>query len=250
MTDPIIGKNKPLRQAMSMAFDRDTFIKVYLNGRGAAGTGAFPPDAPLFDPKYCGKWNHFDLAQAKAKLAEAEKINGGPFPKLHIIMTDVDTTERQYGEYFKSQMARIGLVVEPECVTYDRFLERQDQKNFQMIWTGWAPDYPDERTYLALYDARLVKPPGSNTTGYVNAHFQDLFVKSESMLRSPQRDALYLQMRDIIDDDLPTFAIYYRLIYSLRFDWVGNVKDPLFNNMYNAHRTLDVNARRKALRGN
>jgi len=249
MTDPMLGKNKPLRQAMSLAFDRETFVKVYLSGRGTPATGMFPPDAPLFDPKYCGKWNHFDLAAAKSKLAEAEKINGGLFPTLHIVMPDVDTTERQYGEFFKSQMAQIGLLVEPECVTYDRYLERCDEKNYQIVWTGWAPDYPDERTYLALYDARLVKPPGSNSSGYVDAQFQDLFIKAEAMQRSPARDALYLKMRDIIDDDLPSFGLYFQLIYTLRFGWEGNIKDPLFNNMFDAYRTLDARVRRQALLG-
>ncbi len=50
MSDPVVGKNKPLRQAMSLAFDRRTFIDKFLNGRGVPAIGPIPSGFPTYDP--------------------------------------------------------------------------------------------------------------------------------------------------------------------------------------------------------
>ena len=53
MLDPVVGKNKPLRQAMSMAFDRQKYIEIYLNGRGKPANGVIPPGFPTYDENHC-----------------------------------------------------------------------------------------------------------------------------------------------------------------------------------------------------
>ncbi len=51
MEDPIVGKNLPLRQAMSMAFDRKSYIRNFWNGRGLPAIGPIPPGFPTYDSK-------------------------------------------------------------------------------------------------------------------------------------------------------------------------------------------------------
>jgi oligopeptide transport system substrate-binding protein len=248
MTDPVIGKLPELRQAMSLAFDRETYIRVYRNGRGTAGTGILPPDAPLWDGKYVSKWHRHDPAAAKAKLAEAVHKLGRPMPKLKIMMGDTDTETRQQGEFFKAQMAAIGLDVETEYSTYDRYLARMDAKDYQITWAGWYPDYPDEKTYLKLYDARLATPPGSNTTGFNSSMFQEHMLAAEKLTRSPERDRHYLAMRDIVDEEVPSFTIFYPKVYSLRYNWVGNLQTSYFTAGFQSYWTLDTARRRESLR--
>lgn len=249
MTDPVLGRNLPLRQAISLAFDRETYIRVYRNGRGLPATGILPPDAPLFDDSYRGAWNRFDPELARQKVAEAVRVHGGPLPTLRLTLGGTDTDTRQSAEFFVRQMQAVGLRVEPDYNTFARYLEKMDSKNYQLAWGGWYPDYPDEKTYLKLFDARLVEPPGSNYAGFVDARFQSLLEQSEVMPRSPERDRLYLQMRDIVDEQLPVITLYYPLVYALRYYWVDNVQAPNFTAGFLAHYTLDVEARREALTG-
>lgn len=249
VTDPVIGKNKALRQAMSLGIDRDTFIRVYRSGRGLPGVSMFPPEVPLYDPKYVGPFARFDPAAAKEKVAEAIRFHGGPLPTIVIDMSGSDTDDRQYAEFFVQQMAAIGITIKPEYNSFARYLEKLDNKKYQLAWAGWYPDYADEKTYLKLFDARLTKPPGSNTAGYVDDKYQALLQQAEIMQRSPERDRLYIQMRDIIDDELPAVPIFYPLVYSLSYDWLGNRKPPQFTMGFMAHHTLDTDKRRKALMG-
>jgi ABC-type oligopeptide transport system substrate-binding subunit len=249
MTDPVIGGNRPLRQAMSLALDREKFIRVYRSGRGTPGVSIFPPDASLWDPNYASKWCHFDVEAARAKLREAEAIQGGKIPTLHIQMGGAETDDRQNAEFFCRSWHEIGLEVTPEYNTYAHYLELLDAKSYQITYTGWVPDYPDEKTYLRLFDATLVKPPGSNTAGYVNEAYQKLLEASLSLPRSPERDVLYRKMRDILDDDLPETPLFYPQIHALRYDWMGGYKDPLFTQGFYAYQTLDVEMRRRATLG-
>lgn len=249
MTDPVIGRNLPLRQAISLAFDRDTYIRVYRNGRGIAATGILPPDAPLFDPNYRGPWNRYDPDLARQKVAEATALHGGPLPTLRLLLGGTDTDTRQSAEFFVRQMQAAGLRIEPDYNTFARYLEKMDNKNYQLAWGGWYPDYPDEKTYLKLFDARLTEPPGSNYAGFVDARFQAILERTEVMPRSDERDRLYLAMRDIIDAQLPVITTFYPLVYSLRYFWVDNIEPPNFTAGFLAHYRLDVEARREALRG-
>lgn len=246
MTDPVLGKNKPLRQAMSLALDREKFIRVYRNGRGKPGVSIFPPDASLYDPNYASKWCKFDLELARQKMKEAEAIQGGPIPALKLQMGDTDTEMRQYAEFFCRSWAAIGLNVTAEYNTYAHYLELLDQKSYQVTYTGWVPDYPDEKTYLRLFDATLREPPGSNTFGYANEEYQKILEKSLTMARSPERDKLYLQMRDILDEDLPQTPIFYPEVHALRYNWMSGYKIPLFNSGFYTYQTLDSAKRRNA----
>ena len=123
MKDPVVGKNKPLRQAMSMAFDRAAFISIFLNGRGTVAIGPIPPGFETYDPHFYNQYSQFNLAAAREKMKEAEAINGGPIPTLHILMRDSDTLERQVAENFVLSMRQIGVNVEPEFRDFARWLE-------------------------------------------------------------------------------------------------------------------------------
>jgi ABC-type transport system substrate-binding protein len=249
LTNEVVGKNVALRRAVSLALDRETFVRVYRNGRALPGTGIFPPEVPLFDPNYVSKWSRYDPAAAREQVQEAIRIHGGPLPPIVLELPDSDTEMRQYAEFTVQACAEVGITIVPEYNSYARFLEKLDTKTYQFAWTGWYPDYPDEKTYLKLFDARLTKPPGSNTAGYVNPAYQALLEQAETMQRSPERDRLYLQMRDIIDDEVPVVSHYFPLVYSLRYDWVDNLKTANFTAGFMAHYTLDTAKRRKATLG-
>ena len=71
MTDPVLGKNKYLRKAISMAMNRETMISRFYNGRAIASQGPLPPDfegysADIKDP------NGYNVAKAKEFINSPE----------------------------------------------------------------------------------------------------------------------------------------------------------------------------------
>jgi oligopeptide transport system substrate-binding protein len=222
MLDKVVGKNKPLRQAISMAYDRDAFIRIHLNGRGVPANGPIPPGFPTYDPKAINPYTQFNLAAAKEKLAEAEKINGGPIPELTYLMGGTETQSRQYAEFFVSQMAQIGLKVKFELRTWARFQEMVDDKQAQIFSLGWVADYPDEQTFLQLFYGKNTGVGGVNSSNYMNPEFDKLYEAAVVMEPGPQRDVLYRKMQDVVREDCPWVYEFYPLAYTLRYNWVND----------------------------
>jgi len=193
--DKIVGKNKPLRQAMSMAYDRDKFIKVYRNGRGIPMNGPIPPGFPTYDKNFKNPYTTFNLPAARALMQQAQRINGGPLPTLAVLMQDTDSATRQMAEFFSNQMRQIGLTVKPDYATWARFQELVDARETQIFSAGWAADYPDEQTFLMLFYGKFAPPGGVNPCGYVNPEYDKLYEKASVMNASPEREKLYRQMR-------------------------------------------------------
>lgn len=221
MGDPLVGKNKPLRQAMSMAFDRRTYITLFANGRGSPAIGPIPPGFPTYNPALENPYARFDLAAARGKMKEAVALNGGPIPTIRMLVPGTDTTSRQQAEYVQRQMAAIGVNVETEFTTWARFQEKIDGKQAQFYALGWVADYPDEQTFLQLFTTQNLSP-GPNSANYSNPEYDALYARAAVMQPGPDRDELYRKMQRIVMEDCPWILNFYSLSYSLYYDWVQN----------------------------
>ena len=247
MHDPILGNNRPLRQAMSMAVDRQKFIENFLNGRGQPAIGPIPPGFPTFDPSRTNPFTRHDPDSARKLIAEAEKINGGPIPPITLLLGDTDTEARQQADFFVSEMAQINITINPEYLTWARFQERVDSGQCQLFSLGWVADYPDEQTFLQLFYGRNATPGGINPCGYVNPQFDKLYEQAMVMNPSPQRDQLYIQMQQIVMEDCPWISQFYPVVFSLSYNWIGNYGDMDYGYGMRQYLTLDESARTKAL---
>jgi len=66
MRDPVLGKNKYLRQALSLAYDTDLFNEIFMNGRAINAQGPLPPGVFGYDPNINSPYKTHDLDKAKA----------------------------------------------------------------------------------------------------------------------------------------------------------------------------------------
>jgi len=248
MMDPVLGKNRPLRQAMSMAFDREEFIDLFLNGRGQPATGPIPPGFPTYDAALVNPYTRFDLAAARAKLEEAESIQGGPIPPIQLLMAGTDTSARQMAEYMKKQMGRIGVQINVEYRTWARFQEMIDQKQAQFYSLGWMADYPDEQTFLQLFWSKNASP-GPNSANYSNPEYDELYERGMVMNPSPERDELYRRMQRIVMEDVPWLLTFYPVTYSLHYEWVKHLVPNEYAHGIRKFVELDFAERRRRLAG-
>ncbi|MGH7897643.1 MAG: ABC transporter substrate-binding protein, partial [Candidatus Binatia bacterium] len=229
----------------SMAFDREQFIELFLNGRGQPAIGPIPPGFPTYDPAATNPHARFDLAAARAKLAEAERANGGAIPPLTLLMPGTDTSARQMAEYMKKQMARLGLGLNVEYRTWARFQEMIDLKQAQFYSLGWMADYPDEQTFLQLFWSKN-EAPGPNSANYANPEYDALYERAMTMNPGAERDDLYRQMQRIVMEDVPWLLSFYPVSYTLYYDWV----EGLVSNEYahGARKFLDLRLEQRAER--
>jgi oligopeptide transport system substrate-binding protein len=248
MADPVVGKNKPLRQAMSMAFDREEFIELFLNGRGQPAIGPIPPGFPTYDAKLVNPYTRFDVDGARKKLAEAERVHGGPIPPLQLLMAGTDTSARQMAEYMKKQMDRIGIRVNVEYRTWARFQEMIDQKQAQFYSLGWVADYPDEQTFLQLFWSKN-GAPGPNSANYSNPEYDQLYERGMVMNPGPERDEVYRKMQRMVMEDVPWLLTFYPVSYTLYYDWVRHLVSNEYAHGMRKFLGLAVDERRRKIAG-
>jgi ABC-type transport system substrate-binding protein len=248
MQDPILGKNKPLRQAMSMAFDRATYLRNFQNGRGRVANGLIPPGLPTFDEKRVNPYTQFDLAKARELMKEAERINRGPIPPMSLLMRDSDTVSRQMAEYFTSQMRQIGVVLRPEFRDWARWQEMVDNRQTQVFDAGWQGDYPDEQNFFQLFYSKNIPNAGVNSACYTNEKFDKLYEEALALEESPRRRVLYRQMEQILDEDCPAIWEYYLERYQLQYDWVQDLKPMDYGYGYRQFIRLDEAKRTQRLK--
>ncbi|MGN6504455.1 MAG: ABC transporter substrate-binding protein [Tepidisphaeraceae bacterium] len=243
MNDPVVGKNKALRQAISLAFDRQRYIDIYLNGRAVAANGPIPPGFPTFDPKRVAPYCRFDLAAAKEKLAEAVRFNGGPIPPLHLLYGDTTTALAQQADFVASQLRRLGLTVLSDFKPYGTFLSMMDRGQFQIYSNGWVADYPDEQDYWQLYYGKNVGPGGLNGTNYRNPEFDRLYEQAAVMTPGPQRTAIYGRLQEMVLEDCPMLFISYPVTYQLYHGWMQKPWISAYGYGFRQYTQLDVAAR-------
>lgn len=232
MDDPVVGHNRKLRQAMSLAFDRETYIETFLNGRGKIPAGPIPPMIPGFRKGATNPYARYDLVRAQQLLREAEDLAGGRIPVLRLAMPGTDTTVRQMGEFFRIQMRHLGLEVEVDYMTWPKFQDAAKTRSHQIFALGWVADYPDGQNFLLLFYGPN-RSPGPNTCNYRNPAFDALYEKAIALTAPEARIPLYQQMEDIVIEDCPWLMSHYGVIYALYHNRLKNYypNDFLFGTM-------------------
>jgi ABC-type transport system substrate-binding protein len=240
MRDPVLGENKPLRKALSRAFNREHFIELFLNGRGHVAHGFVAPGLDSYDPKIKKYgYSKYDLQEAKQLLSEAEKIQGGAIPKLTLGMPGTDTFSKQYGQFTQRQFQKIGIELEVNYMDWPTYMAEQNKGQLQLFAAGVSASYPDAIDFLTLFGTKYFAP-GGNKFFYSNPDFDALLEKAEVMFPSPERLELYRKMERMVMEEYPAVFTNHRVSYILHHSWYKNYKPHVFSYGVSKYRNIDL----------
>ncbi len=269
MLDLVVGgeseRARKLRQAISIAFDVEEFIAIFMNGRGIAGQGPIAPG--IFGYLEGGEginpivyqWRNDEpqrrpLDEAKQLLAAAGYRNGidartGKPLTLHFDTTLVGAQGKPMVDWLVKQFKKIDIELVVRNTDYNRFQEKMRKGTAQIYRWGWNADYPDPENFLfLLYGPQSkVKASGQNASNYANAEYDRLFEQMREMENGPERQAVIGKMTEIIRRDAPWIWGIHPKEYGLAHRWVGNRKPNKMAN--NSLKYLRIDPRqRDALR--
>ena len=246
MDDPLLGKNKKLRQAMSCALNTEEWIRFH-NDRVTRPVGPIPPGVAGY--KQMESPFAFNLDKARQLLQEAGFPDGidpktGKPLQFEISIGQAQTPEaRQSVELFASHLDKIGIKLKPDYSNWPTFLDKLDRRQVQLYRLGWIADYPDAENFLQLFYGPN-SSPGPNHSNYSNPEFDVLYEKVRVMQDSPQRTKLYEDMADIIIEDCPWIFLHTPLSSVLKHDFVLNYKPHDFPYGMVKYQYIDTEARR------
>ena len=222
MEDPILGKNKLLRQAMALAYNNARRISLFYNDRALAAQSLIPPGIFGYDETRKNPSGEYNVEKAKELLAKAGYPEGQGLPEF-TSEEMADTTARQFGEMFQREMAKIGIKVNTNSNTWPEFNAKMRSKRAQIFGYAWSADYPDPENFLQL----LYGPneaPGPNSSNFHNAHYDELYNKMKAMPDGAERKKIIDEMVQIFYDEAPWILGVHRMGFTLVHKWVHDYK--------------------------
>jgi len=194
-------KDIRVRQAISMAIDRDELVRLVVPGAGEPAYGGPLPTGHPFYHKV--DWVKYDPEQAKKLLQEAG------YPKLKFTMETNNSKARFVRglEVIKEQLSRIG--VETDIKVYEKASHYPRLLVKPGLYHAYLEDYEfslDASTYLARY---LPTGAGQNRNRYSNKEFDELLEEGLVEGDFQKRKKLYDQAQEIVIKECPLIHLWY-----------------------------------------
>ncbi len=245
MRDPVLGKNKALRQALAAAIDQSAIINVLWNGRGVALQSMVPVDLAGSERDTGAPVRKRDVAAARKLLADAGFPDGKGVPPLTISFAGSDAATRNEFDMIKAQVAAIGVQLNGNFDDIPTFMKAMDAGNFQMSYQSWYADYPDaEDFYQTLYGKNLA--PGPNAGNFIDTDFDKGYEASRFMVNGAQRYEIFKSLNAIVRDEVPIIVVRESLRVDTVQKWIGNYKRNIFTTEMQ-FMSVDMAAKKKGL---
>ena len=248
MRDPVLGKNKYLRQALSLAYDTDLYNEIFMNGRAINAQGLLPPGVFGYDPLLRNPYKAHDLARAKELLAHAgypggiDEKTGKQLELTYDIGSD-STRAREVATFDMRCFEQLGIKMKLQVNTWSQQLERSHKGTFQMFSLGWVADYPDPENFLELLYGPNA-PPNPNSSAFSNPEYDKLYEQMKDMEDSPEREAIIHRMTAIVIEECPWIFNFHSPSYVLRHAWYKNGKAHSISGNYKKYIRIDPELRR------
>lgn len=235
--------NVKLRRAMSLAYDVNASNKLFYNNTALPAQSVVPPGIaghiPSYKSPYRGVGTEQNVAEAKKLLAEAGYPEGKGLPAI-TYDCPASTVSRQIGEYFKKQMAQIGIKVKVNQNPWPVLQKKITNRQVMLYGIAWGADYPDAENFLQLLYGPN-KSPGANGSGYNNPEFNRLFKTSSLMQDTPERTALYEKLNRIAAEEVPWIYGVHRQSFVTLHSWVSNFINTDFDAGQALYLNIDLN---------
>lgn len=190
--DNPLGKDKRLRQAFSLAIDRDAAMQVVYDGTGLAGNQPFAPNSPWYDKDIPVPTRNVDKAKALIKEAGYDRI------PVELAVAN-NPVSMQMMQIIQSMVAEAGFDVSLKTTEFATLLDAQTAGNYQLSRSDWS-GRPDPDGNIQQF---VTTGAGLNDSKYSNPEVDKLLLEA----RQSQDDAVRRQKYDaamtILNEDLP-----------------------------------------------
>lgn len=209
-----------VRQALSLAIDRETIIERVLNGLYLPATDVIPSFVPGSRDDAC-EFCTYDPERAKQLLDEAGGIEGD---KVSIWFNNDGGHEQWVQAMAQGWKQDLGLEFELKSQPFTPYLKTlgTQSKVDGPYRLGWLPDYPSPENYLdPLYGA------GSSNygkwAGPEQEKFLELIAEGNSSATVEEGVPAYQDAADIILDEMVVIPLWFGKTFTLYSDRVDNV---------------------------
>ncbi len=231
MRDPLIGKNKNLRKAISHAINIEQYIANFYYNTGRRANSIFPPGVLGYNPSQ--DFHHdYNIRKAKRFLAKAGYPGGKGLPVLEFHTRRNGERHILMAQFIKKELSKIGIAVRVVVNKFTDFLNKAKKAKMQFWQGGWLMDYPDPENVLQLLYSKNANG-GPNKTGFSNSRFDKLYKKLLITRDDTEKLTILKEMEDIVIEEVPWIMTNYSIHYLIRHEYLKNFRySDLVLNMY------------------
>jgi len=214
-----------VRKAFSMAFDRQKYIDVVLDGYALPAIGLYPPGLPGFNVGLKGL--PYDPEQARQLLAQSKY--GGAQGLPPIVFSNMGI-----GSYVSLDVAamaemwqqELGVTIVVENLEPNYYYDQVYSGNHGQLFSGgWCADYADPENFA---DVLFHSGSSQNNGGYSNPQLDSLLEAARVEQDVTKRMTMYQQAEQILVDDAAVLFTTHSLSYELIKPYVkGYVFTPI-----------------------
>ncbi len=197
-------KNPKVREALSLAIDREELVQILFFKHAKVCTGPFLPATSAFNPKV--KAPITNITKAKRLLKEAGFDADNPF-EFEIVTSNSSSIRPYAAQILQHQLKKAGVLVKLRVMEWQAFLNMVVfPHKFDSVLLGWGlSSTPDP--YL-FWHTDSDKKGAFNLVGYNNPKIDKMIEESQSMIDRKKLSLLWRDMFKIIVEDNPYLFLY------------------------------------------
>lgn len=205
-------KNKHIRRALAQSINKQEMIDILQNGIGIVADHMVTPGIGIqgLDGDFLEDANipglKYDVEAAKKELELGLKELGlKELPTLHFVVNEGGKNKKNAELIQEYWRVNLGIKVDIELMTWKEKLQRIKNKDFDIGYSGWGPDYADALTFLDLF----VTNGGNNHGSYSNPEYDKLINFARTSADKKARFEALKRCQEILVEDAPIGPVSY-----------------------------------------
>lgn len=219
--------NLKLREAISLAVDRNAINQAVYEGSRKVADSYLPPGIPGYAPGQF-PYSHYDVAAAKQALVDAGYPGGKGLPTLQICY-NTGAGHAQVVELVESNLKAIGINTSTQTLEGAQYWPYMTTTKFEIGRDGWIADYPIADNFT---NPMFNSTADDNHSHYSNPKVDAAILDARATTNDAARAAKYAQIQQMIGADAPVMPIVY---YAHNFVGSNRVHNLFYDNMGLAH---------------
>ncbi|AKE51575.1 Extracellular solute-binding protein family 5 [Kangiella geojedonensis] len=195
-----------VRQALTMAVDREAILQTVYDRQATMATNPIPPSSWAYN-KNITKVT-YSKRKALELLKEAGYENGFSIDIWAMpIQRAYNPNARKMAEMIQQDLADINVDVRIITYEWGTFLSRVSQGLHHSVLLGWNADNADPNNFFSPLLSCSSSVSGNNYAKWCNNEFDDLILKARTSAEQADRTQYYLQAQKIFKQEAPWLTI-------------------------------------------
>ncbi len=226
-----------VRQAFSMAIDREAISEAIFQGTRAPADSFIPPVIDGYREGSC-TYCTLDPEQANQLLDEAGFDRSQPVDLWFNAGAGHDAWMEAVGNQLRENLG-VEYTLQGN-LDFAEYLPLASSRGLTGPFRiGWSFDYPAADSYLTpLFTEAAFGPAGSNYSFYTNPEVEELLVAGDQAETPEAGLEDYQAAEDIIAEDMPMAPMFFTEIQSVTSENVSNVRLDLFQRVVTSEVTV------------